>query len=146
MTMRALLWMLAGVGIAVLAVANILALTTLLSIGETNRANIIETNEAGEAAAQAAKEAVRAAAEAEAGTDRIIDCTSPGGKCFERGARRTADLLGTPAGPINTVVVYAAACATALPLGLAPAERVDRTEVCVTDRLEADRVALGGES
>lgn len=37
----------------------------------------------------------------------IRDCTQPGGDCFERGQKRTADAVAN----INLAAVYAAACA-----------------------------------
>lgn len=39
--------------------------------------------------------------------DLVEDCTSPGGECYDRGARRTGEAVGT----INQITIYAAACA-----------------------------------
>ena len=41
----------------------------------------------------------------------IRDCTTPGGECFERSAKRQAAVIGEPPAPINDVVILAAACA-----------------------------------
>ena len=43
--------------------------------------------------------------------DAIRDCTTPGGECFERSAKRQAQVIGQPPAPINDVVILAAACA-----------------------------------
>lgn len=37
----------------------------------------------------------------------LVDCTSPGGECYERGQERTGEAVGN----INRIVVLAAACA-----------------------------------
>lgn len=48
---------------------------------------------------------------AEQTNEQILDCTEPGGECYQQQQTRTGDLLGLPEGPINTVVVTAIACA-----------------------------------
>lgn len=41
------------------------------------------------------------------GTDRLVDCTTPGGKCYEQGSRSQSAAVKT----INEMSVYAAYCA-----------------------------------
>jgi hypothetical protein len=43
--------------------------------------------------------------------ERLIDCTTPGHPCYDQAQSRQADVIGSPAGPINTVIVLAIACA-----------------------------------
>lgn len=57
---------------------------------------------------------------------RIKDCTEPGGRCFERGQRATADAVGD----INRVAIYAAACADQ-----PRRQTVEQIQSCVIDKL-----------
>jgi hypothetical protein len=59
---------------------------------------------------------------AHASQRRILDCTSPAGKCFQRAAKRQAAIIGDPPAPINNVAIIAAACGAAHP-GDIPATR-----------------------
>lgn len=58
----------------------------------------------------------------------VLDCTTPGGKCFKRGRRATAKAVGD----INRVIVLAAACADR------PGDQTrEQIERCVLDALTA---------
>jgi hypothetical protein len=57
---------------------------------------------------------------------RIKDCTEPGGRCFERGQRATADAVGD----INRVAIFAAACADQ-----PRRQTVEQIQSCVIDKL-----------
>jgi hypothetical protein len=76
------------VATAVLAVIAMLLLVTVTAVG--NRQVLDQAVENG---------------------DRVRDCTTPGGECFEQAARRQAEVIGDPPAPINDVVILAAACA-----------------------------------
>ena len=56
---------------------------------------------------------------------RVLSCTSPGKRCYERGQRQTAKAVGD----INRVIILAAACAP-----LTPGD-VDAITACVVDGL-----------
>lgn len=43
--------------------------------------------------------------------DRLVDCTDPNGQCYRQAQEGTAEVVGAPQGPINTVTAYAAVCA-----------------------------------
>lgn len=82
---KALLHFLAGLVGFLMALAvvtsllfNIVQIGRLTEIAETNRAN----------------------------GQRLIDCTTPGGQCFEDGNDRTGEAIGT----INEVTILAASC------------------------------------
>lgn len=65
--------------------------------------------------------------------DRVVDCTEPGGKCFNEGAERTAEAVGN----IGRLSVYAAACAADRRLvDQTLEERADEIEKCVTQLIE----------
>lgn len=82
-----------AVGVIVVVVQTYSLLNTVRESQQTNTSTI-----------QAAKSA---AWEAERGTDRIEDCTTPGRKCYEQSQKRTADVVTD----LNRVAVFAAACA-----------------------------------
>lgn len=65
--------------------------------------------------------------EAEQQRDRLIDCTTPGGRCFEDSQKRTADAVGN----LNEITVFAAACADK-----AGVNTVAQIQACVLDELE----------
>lgn len=58
-----------------------------------------------------ADQAQRQRHQLDAQTALIVDCTQPGGQCYRNAQARQADVLGHPRGPINDVIVLAAACA-----------------------------------
>jgi hypothetical protein len=72
---------------------------------------------------------------------RVIDCTEPGGECFEAGSKRTAAAVGN----IGRLSVYAAACA-ADPVRQQETlqQRASEIEACVTGLVERDAAASGG--
>ena len=61
----------------------------------------------------------------------IQDCTEPGGECFKRAQKRTADAVGD----INEVVIAAAACAAGVDSSLPVGQRISVITECVADRL-----------
>jgi hypothetical protein len=61
----------------------------------------------------------------------IKDCTEPGGECFKRGQKRTAEAVGN----INQVIVAAAACAAGVDARLPVDERLAFISNCVAQRL-----------
>jgi hypothetical protein len=63
--------------------------------------------------------------------ERIEDCTSPGGECYQRGVKNQADAVGS----INRVIVLAAACSVGLPSQLTQREREVHIQACVIDGL-----------
>jgi hypothetical protein len=58
-----------------------------------------------------------------AGTDRLVDCTTPGGKCYEQGRSTTSGAVGS----INKVTVAAIYCSGKL----GPKATLDQLNVCV---------------
>lgn len=58
------------------------------------------------------------------GTDRLVDCTTPGGKCYEQGRSATGGAVGT----INKVTISAIYCSGKL----GPAATVAALNACVT--------------
>lgn len=68
-----------------------------------------------------------------ASAETIEDCTTPGGKCYERGQRQTAQILSSA----QRIILLSAACS----VDLDPAQPVDRRvrdiTDCVTKRLTA---------
>jgi hypothetical protein len=65
--------------------------------------------------------------------DRVVDCTEPGGKCFNEGTERTASAVGD----IGRLSVYASACAADPHLaGRTLEDRADAIERCVTRLLK----------
>lgn len=62
--------------------------------------------------------------------ERIMSCTTPGGKCYEDGNKRSATFIAS----INTVTIYAVTCVRDNPTGT-----VKDIQTCVTDLLDADK-------
>lgn len=89
------------------AVSLILGVVVLLGFSAWTVTLIRDTQVGSRTTLQQAR---NAAAAAKVTADRIEDCTSPGGACFERAQRQTS---GAVAG-INTITVRAAACMTAI--------------------------------
>ena len=87
-------------GIAILAVVITAAIIQTLSLVTTVREAQQNNTKTVESAKIAAREAQR-------GTDRIEECTTPGRPCYDQGQKRTADVVSD----LNRVAVFAAACA-----------------------------------
>lgn len=75
---------------------------------------------------------LRAAEAAEAGTDRIEDCTTPGRDCYERGQAQTAQAVANITRLSAYAATFAAACAD-----LPGRQSVDEIERCVFEKLRA---------
>lgn len=63
----------------------------------------------------------------------IKDCTQVGGRCYQRGERRTADVLASA----QRIILISAACAVDLNPSDPVDVRVQQITSCVTDRLAA---------
>lgn len=63
--------------------------------------------------------------------DIIKDCTTPGRKCYDRGQKRTADVVFN----LNRVTIYAAACATKEK----NQGNIAKIQACVLHRIEQDQ-------
>lgn len=64
---------------------------------------------------------------------RVVDCTTPGGRCYQQGQERTAQAVGD----VLRVSVYMAECSRLFPNESGP-EFDRKLERCVFDRLAAD--------
>lgn len=64
------------------------------------------------------------AADTKRNSDRLVDCTTPGGKCYEQGRSATGGAVGT----INKVTISAIYCSGKL----GPAATVAALNACVT--------------
>lgn len=68
--------------------------------------------------------------------ERVVDCTEPGGKCFQRNTERTTEAVDS----IGRLSVYASACAADPHLPGKPlAKRVHEIKRCVTRLVENER-------
>jgi Tfp pilus assembly protein PilN len=64
--------------------------------------------------------------------EQVKSCTDPAGKCYQEQQARTADIVGVPKGPINTVTVLAIYCQATKGAGTVPT-----IIACVEDQLRA---------
>lgn len=90
---RTLAWVL----VVALAAVLVVAVATSTIIGAVNSQRIRDTQVTN----------TRTLDTADRTLDLIRDCTEPGGECFDRGQKRTADVVAD----LNKAAVYAAACA-----------------------------------
>ena len=103
-------------------VAGITGLVLLLAFSAWTISLIRDTQVGNRTTLQQAK---AAATSAKATADRIEDCTTPGGECFERSQRQTS---GAVAG-INTITVRAQACTLAITRQIPAGTRISVDEV-----------------
>jgi hypothetical protein len=79
--------------------------------------------------------AIRASQQQRADTFALlVDCTSPSGRCFQRGQRQTANAVAS----INKVTVYAASCASQR-----PGQSAEEIRRCVVRLLARDAERRG---
>jgi hypothetical protein len=64
------------------------------------------------------------ASDTRVGTERLVDCTTPGGKCYEQGRSTTTGAVGS----INKVTVATVYCSGKL----GPKATIDQLNACVT--------------
>lgn len=108
-----------GMGIGVLVVLLVWAVVT-------SAVNSTETNERGESR--------ESQVEANDQTLAIIkDCTQVSGKCYQRGQRRTAQVLSSA----QKIIIISAACSASVDTTLTVDQRIAEITACVTERLTA---------
>lgn len=75
---------------------------------------------------------LRAASSAKAASDKVADCTTAGGRCYEEGKARGAGAVSA----VNLAMIYGIECARELGAGSGP-EWNAKLEKCVSDKLKA---------
>ncbi len=65
--------------------------------------------------------------------DRVADCTTVGGKCYEEGRKRTGEAIGS----LTRISVYVSQCGRLYP-GESGPEYDKKLEQCVAEKLAAD--------
>jgi hypothetical protein len=120
------------------AAAFLLMMTVLVAVLYTvtlMRETQLDNKKSVESGAASAASAAQAAKAAERTADRIEDCTSPDGDCYQRGQDAQAEAVGS----INKVVILAAACAEGLDPDLSVADRRALVEDCVIEGLADEK-------
>ena len=61
----------------------------------------------------------------------VKDCTTPGGKCYQKSQAQTAQVLGSVDAQNRAVTAAGAACSAGLPAGLTYQQRYSRIHRCI---------------
>lgn len=113
------------VGIALLVALFLVGITTSAIVGAVNSTLIREQQKTNTSTLNSAEETAKL----------VEDCTSPGGKCYERGQRSTSSAVGD----IGRVTVLAAACSAELQgADMTVPQRADRIQACIVKQLDGD--------